>query len=78
MLIFRKIKYRSFQMIDNIKYRVEYYESERGRGSDRWTTDYNSEKEAKDIVEETNLKYGGQAITPDYYIIATYIGPVVK
>ncbi len=63
-------------MSNNIKYRVEYYESERGWGSERWTTDYKTEKEAKAMVEETNLKYGGKEITPDYYIIATYLGPV--
>lgn len=38
MLIFRKIKYRSYNMTENIKYRVEYYESERGWGSDSWVS----------------------------------------
>lgn len=64
-------------MTENIKYRVEYYESERGWGSDSWVTDYNSESEARLIVEDTNNKYCSSPITPDYYIKATYIGPVV-
>lgn len=63
-------------MTENTKYRVKYYESERGWGSDSWTTDYATQKEAEDMVEETNKKYCSEASAPDYYITATYIGEV--
>ncbi len=57
-----------------LKYRVEYYESERGWGSDSWTTDYNSEEEAMEWVKKTNDKYCSSSKTPDYYIKAKYLG----
>lgn len=60
----------------SLKYRVAYHESERGWGSDDWTTDYNTEKEALDKVKETNDKYCSTKEVPAYYIRATYMGPV--
>jgi hypothetical protein len=30
-----------------IKYRVNYYESEKGWGNDSWDTDYDTEEEAR-------------------------------
>lgn len=59
-----------------MKYRVKFYESERGWGSDTWTRDYPNESEALKAVIECNQKYMGQCSTPDYYIKATYIGAV--
>ena len=58
------------------KYRVNFYESEAGWGSDSWNTDYTTEQEALKIVEETNAEYMGKTVTPIYYIKATYIGEV--
>jgi hypothetical protein len=60
----------------NVKYRVSYYESERGWGNDSWNTDYITEEEALIKVEETNLKFCSTVSTPDYYIRATYVGEV--
>jgi len=59
-----------------IKYRVDYYESERGWGNDSWTTEYATEQEALKATTETNEKYCSTSSTPDYYIKATYVGPV--
>lgn len=58
------------------KYRVNFYESEAGWSSDSWDTDYETEKEALDIVKETNDKSMGKDIVPSYYIRATYLGEV--
>ena len=58
------------------KYRVNYYESESGWGNDSWTRDFDSEALAQQAVKETNDKYCSSASTPDYYIQATYKGPV--
>lgn len=35
-----------------IKYRVNYYESESGWGSDSWNTDYDTEQEARDAYQD--------------------------
>jgi len=59
-----------------MKYRVKFYESERGWGSDTWTRDYANESDALQAVIECNAKYMWQTQTPDYYIKATYIGAV--
>jgi len=63
--------------MEKIKYRVSFYESERGWGSDSWNTDFLSEELALKNVEETNTKYCSSPTAPDYYIQATYVGPVV-
>jgi hypothetical protein len=62
------------EIIMSTKYDVEYFESERGWGTDTWITSYDTEEEALAEVEKTNSKYLGQSITPDYYIRATYLG----
>lgn len=64
-------------MSNNIKYRVNYYESEKGWGSDSWNTDYSSQAEAEEWVEKTNKLYCSSSQTPDYYIKATYVGEVI-
>jgi len=56
------------------KYFVEYYESERGWGSDVWETAYDTKDEALAATKETNDKYMNKSYTPDYYIRATYVG----
>lgn len=57
-------------------YRVNYLESERGWGSDRWTTDYPTEEEAKKMVQETNEQFCSSPTAPSYYIQAEYVGPI--
>lgn len=59
-----------------IKYRVNYYESESGWGSDCWDTDYDTEQEARDAYQECFDRYMGRGDTPSYYIRPTYIGKV--
>ena len=59
-----------------IKYRVNYYESECGWGSDSWNTDYGTEQEARDAYQECFDHYMRQNSTPSYYIRPTYIGEV--
>lgn len=63
-------------MSKKIKYRVKYYESERGWGSDSWNTDYPTQLEAENATNETNAK-NVSTHAPDYYITATYIGEVL-
>lgn len=57
------------------KYRVEYIESERGWGQNYWYTDFDSEQEATEDVKFCNSP-NTSPVAPDYYIQATYIGPV--
>ena len=59
-----------------IKYRVNYYESECGWGSDSWNTDYATEQEAKEAYEECYDRYMRFDLAPSYYIRPTYIGEV--
>lgn len=59
-----------------IKYRVHYYESERGWGSDSWTRDFDTEYEAKAEYQECYNHFMNKSQTPDYYIRPTYIGPI--
>lgn len=63
-------------MMEDIKYRVDYFESERGWGSDEWSSDYLTEELALAAVDECNKGNPTDHI-PDYYIVATYKGPVV-
>lgn len=58
------------------KYRVEYYESEAGWGSDSWVVDYDSEQDAKKAFDDCWNKYMTQGTTPSYYIRPTYVGEV--
>lgn len=55
-----------------MKYRVHYYESERGWGSDRWTSDFDTREKAQKAFDECNAK-NPPGPAPDYYIIATKI-----
>lgn len=59
-----------------IKYRVNYYESESGWGSDSWNTDYDTEQEARKAYQECFDRYMGKTSTPSYYIRPTYVGKV--
>ena len=59
-----------------IKYRVDFVESERGWGSERYSNYYDTGPEARDIVKETNDKYCSTSYVPDFYITATYFGEV--
>lgn len=59
-----------------IKYRVHYHESESGWSSDTWTTDYDTEQEAREAYKETFDKFMAKTYTPSYYIKPTYIGAV--
>ncbi len=59
-----------------IKYRVHYLESESGWGSDSWTTDYDTEKEAREAYEQCWNEYMEKDETPSYYIRPTYLGAV--
>lgn len=59
-----------------IKYRVNYYESEKGWGSDSWDSDYDTEEEAKAAFQDCWDSYMDKDIIPDYYIRPTYIGKV--
>lgn len=53
-------------------FRVLYFESERGWGSDTWELYYATFEEARDAFNWTNSK--NTSITaPDYYIMATNI-----
>lgn len=63
-------------MSNTIKYRVSYYESERGWGSDSWVTDYDTQLEAETAVAETNAK-NVEKYAPDYYMTAIYVGEIV-
>lgn len=58
-----------------IKYRVDYHESERGWGSDDWTVDFLTEEQALAAVKDCN-KDNPETHIPDYYIVASYRGPV--
>lgn len=58
------------------KYRVDYYESESGWGSDSWSTYYDTEEEAKEEYQYFMKKYMGKPQAPDYYVCPTYIGAV--
>ena len=59
-----------------IKFRVDFVESERGWGSEHYSCYYESESEARDVVEETNDEYCSTSYVPDFYICATYFGDV--
>lgn len=59
-----------------IKYRVNYFESERGWGTDSWDTDYDTEQEAREAYQECFNRFMTKQTTPDYYIRPTYIGEV--
>ena len=59
-----------------IKYRVDFVESERGWGSERYSNYYETETEARNTVKETNDKYCSTSYVPDLYIAATYFGEV--
>lgn len=63
-------------MPKTIKYRVSYYESERGWGSDSWYKDYETQVIAENAVAETNSK-NVEKYAPDYYLTATYVGEVL-
>jgi hypothetical protein len=52
------------------KWRVHYFESERGWGSARFHSDYDTEEEARTHFENCQAKAGP---VPDYYIIAKSI-----
>jgi hypothetical protein len=56
------------------KHLVEFYESERGWGSETWVTEYDTYEQAQAVVYECNYKYMGKSVIPDYYIKATYKG----
>lgn len=49
---------------------VKFRESERGWGSDTWTTWYDSLEEARKVVSDTN-KNNPVGHVPDYYICAS-------
>lgn len=59
-----------------IKYRVHYYESEVGWGSDSWNRDFDTEEEARKNFQDCWDKFMGKNSTPSYYIRPTYIGAV--
>lgn len=48
---------------------VEFRESERGWGSDTWTTWHETLEEAQEVVRKTNTKNTSKEV-PDYYICA--------
>lgn len=58
------------------KYRVHFYESERGWGNDSWSIDYNTEEEARKACLECENEYMNKGTTPDYYIRPSYVGEV--
>lgn len=57
------------------KYRVDYHESARGWGSDDWSHFFSTEEAALKDVENCNRGNPTDHV-PDYYIVATYYGPV--
>jgi hypothetical protein len=59
----------------DIKYRVNYFESEQGWGSDTWNVDVDTSEHAHKLVEECNAK-NTSPTAPSYYIVASYVGPV--
>lgn len=61
---------------DMTKYRVSYYESEKGWGCDSWTVDYDSEEEARAAYQECFDKYMKSNATPDYYVRPSYVGEI--
>jgi hypothetical protein len=52
---------------------VEYFESERGWGSDSWTREFDTQKEATEAVAHCNQDNPTDHV-PGYYIVATYAG----
>lgn len=50
----------------SIKYRVHYFESERGWGQDTFTRDFDSREEAQKAFDACNAK-NTSARAPDYY-----------
>lgn len=59
-----------------IMYRIHYYESESGWGSDSWHVDYHTEAEAKSAYQACFDKYMNKVPTPSYYVRPTYLGAV--
>ena len=55
-------------------YVVQFTESERGYGGEVWFNAYDFESQAMDVVRDCNKYYNGDLPTPDYYIIASYLG----
>lgn len=53
---------------------VDFFESERGWGSDSWSNQYETEQEALDAVHACN-KNNPTDHVPDHHIVATYVGP---
>ena len=58
-----------FEMTNHV---VQFTESERGWGGEIWYSSYDSEQEALKEVRECNKDL--PAMTPNYYIIAKYLG----
>lgn len=55
-----------------MKHVVQYTESERGWGGEVWFTEFETETKALSAVDECNKNL--PALTPDYYIVAKYLG----
>lgn len=56
-------------------YRVDIVEYERGWGSRVDETLYfDNEQEAKKYADSYNKKYNTEAVVPDWYMVAQYIG----
>ena len=56
------------------KYRVRYFESERGYGNDSWDKDFETKEDALKDVERIEARYGGRDVVPDYYVTAFCVG----
>ena len=58
-------------------WKVQIIESEAGWGSKVDETKFfDSEKSAKDFIQQYNLEYNNQLTTPSWYMVAQYCGKV--
>jgi len=57
------------------KWRVSFFERKRGQSPSTWTKDYDTKEEALAAEAECNSRSTLKTAT-DYYIQATYKGPV--
>lgn len=59
-------------------FRVYIIESERGWGQKiDEVKDFNTRQEARKFVEDYNRKYNPPGPTPDWYMLAQYVGEVI-
>jgi len=58
-------------------FKVQFTEYERGWGSKPDGQIYfDNEQEAREFADKYNREHNNESVVPDYYILATYAGPV--